>query len=128
MANKQTVIARTEFEFTDDMIRDHIAGGGAFSWEWWYSVEATPTGYSIEAEDPEGNEVLSVKVTFDQIRVTMGTILEGGFMTTGHGHTWGPTLAKSQLQEGIDSGDFDIDADGGDQIMQCVVFGSVVYC
>ena len=125
---KQTFPVRLDVEFTDEMIIDHISGGGAFGWEWWYSVNRDDKGYTIEAENPNGDEVVTKFVSFDGVREAMAQILAGFFVThTRMGTPIGPASAYQQIMDGVRTGDFDIDSDGADQIMQIAVFGRVIY-
>lgn len=123
MGMTQTVTAKVEFSFTDEDIDLHIFGSGLGQYDWWWRFQNADNGYVVKAEDPhypdEGVKTISKTVTNDDIRRVMGEILEGKHQCAG--------AAKWQIQNGIGTGDFDIDADGADLIMQIATYGKVIY-
>ena len=123
MGMTQTVTAKVEFSFTDEDIDMHIFGSGLEQYGWWWRFQNTDNGYVVKAEDPnfpdEGVKTISKTITNDDIRRVMGEILEGKHQCAG--------AAKWQIQNGIGTGDFDIDADGADLIMQIATYGKVIY-
>jgi hypothetical protein len=123
MGMTQTVTAKIEFPFTDDDIDLHIFGSGFEYYGWWWQFKTVDNGYVVTAEDPnypdDGVKTISKTVSNDDIRRVMGEILERKHQYTGN--------ARWQIQNGIGAGDFEIDADGADLIMQVAMYGKVVF-
>lgn len=124
MTNKQTFPVRIDVEFTDDDIDMHILGSGCFRWSWWrkVSVMSSQGFVGIVADNPFGNGNIEKTITYDDIRRVMGNMLADAYPCPDYYR-----LAKQQIMDGIRTGDFDFDADGADQIMQCATFGEVVF-
>lgn len=118
----QTFQVRLDVEFSDEDIDLNIMGSGFPIYEWWYSIEDDPDGYVIAAEHPDEDGIFSKTITYDDIRRVMGNMLADAYPKPQYYY-----LAKKQIMDSIRTGDWDLDAEAADEIMQVAFYGSVMF-
>jgi hypothetical protein len=91
--------------------KDHVLGSGAFSWEWWYSVEETLDGILVGWYDDidSSDNVESKFLTYQQIADKCSELAQTHQM-----------VSDQLLND-------DFDADGMDVVLQYAFIGEIRY-
>lgn len=116
----QNIEVKIPVSFSDEDIELHIAQSGLTTYPWWDEFYDVEGGYGIKVIDPDSGEVeCEGTIAFDDIRKAIEDIF-----SLSPEHT---ALFRQQFVKGVGNGDFDIDSDAGDILMQYAVLGKVVF-